>query len=324
MSGHTVRLACLVTAGIALTLVSTGAALARFSASVEVRTTEVAPNVYVLSAPRANAMVVIDDAGCFYSGPQASALVGAARTLAGQFGREFRWAVMIEDEDAPTQRDGGWGGGPAVTITHENLYRRMMRAHQPDRTTALPLLSFSHVLQVWLKAEEIHLIHDYSGYSDSDSVVHVEKAGVLYTGNLFTSDGYPAVRLDRGGSISQLIAFARYFIRNFHAAAHLVEPIVPGRGPLATVGDLQDYSAMLVAVHESVGELVARSFPLERILAIAPTRPFDARWGRGPVSPAAFTVQVYESYKKDLQRNAANAKERHEHGGASGGAPAAR
>jgi len=159
--------------------------------------------------------------------------------------------------------------------------------------------------------------------------VHVEKAGVLYTSNLFTSDGYPAVRLDRGGSVSQLIAFARSIIRNFNNAVHRVEPIVPGRGPAATMRDLQDYSAMLVAIHENIGDLVTRSYTLERVLALEPTKPFDERWGHGPVSPVAFATQVYESFNKDLQKNAPQktaptVPQNHDHRGAAPGVPPTR
>jgi hypothetical protein len=74
---------------------------------------------------------------------------------------------------------------------------------------------------------------------------------------------------------------------------------------------------MLVAIHENIGDLVTHSFPLERILALEPTKPFDARWGRGPVSPRAFTVQVYESWKKDLQKNAPTPQKSHDHLGAA-------
>jgi len=267
----------------------------------DVRTAEVAPNVYVLSVPSANAVVVADETGCFYAGVQLPALTDAAKELAKRLDRPFRYAVMLEDETAPQLGDGGWGESGVLTITHESLYRRMRKAAPP----ALPLISFSNVMQFWLKKEEIHLIHnnDHNGFSNSDTIVHIEKAGVLYTGNLFTSDGYPSVCLDRDGSISRLIAFAEYIFRDFGADVHLVEPIVPGRGPVATMQDLREYSSMLMAVSRRITEMATRNYPLKRILELEPTKEFDARWGGGPVSPAAFTVQVYESIKKDLAKS---------------------
>jgi hypothetical protein len=321
MSRYSTRLARIVAVGSALILLSIRAAPASLPTTTDVRTNEVAPNVHMLSVPTANAIVVVDEAGCLYAGPQMPSLINAARALAGDLHRQFRWAVMMEDDFAPQRRDGGWGETGALTITHESLYTRMKGSQPSETATALPVISFSNVLQLWLKTEEIHLIHDQRGYSNSDTIVHVEKAGMLYTSNLFTSDGYPAVRLDRGGSVSQLIDFARFMIRNYHNAVHRVEPIVPGRGPVATMRDLQDYSAMLIAIHESIGDLVKRSFTLERILALEPTKPFDARWGRGPVSPTAFTVQVYESFKKDLQQNAPTVQKSHDHLGAALGVP---
>ena len=302
MSRYLTNVARIGTAAAALIVLSLQAVRTSSTVPTDVRTTEIAPNVYVLSVPAGNALVVVEDAGCFYAGAPIPPLVGAAKALAKRLDRQFRYAMMMEEEAAPQLGDGGWGETGALTIAQENLYRRMRKEGAP----ALPMMSFSAVVQLWGKTEEIHLVHnqDHSGYSNSDSIVHLEKSHVLYTGNLFTSDGYPSVRLDRGGSVAHLIAFAEYFIRDFGADVHLVEPIVPGRGPLATMQDLREYSSMLIAVSRRIGEMATRSYPLKRILELEPTKEFDARWGRGPVSPADFTVQVYESVKKDLAKSA--------------------
>jgi hypothetical protein len=290
-------------------------ASARSPVATDVRTTQVKPNVYTLSIPAANAIVVVDDAGCLYAGVQTPSLIDAAKALADGLHRQIRWAVMTEDDAAPQRRDGGWGESGALTIAQESLRHRMKVSPQSDPATALPALGFSQVLQLYLKTEEVHLIHDQDGFSNSDLVVHVEKAGVLYTTGLFTSDGYPAIRADRGGSVSQMIAFTKYIIRNFHDAVQLVEPIIPGRGRAATMQDLYAYRDMLIAIHDRIADMVARSLPLDQVLALEPTKPFDERWGHGPVSPADFTAQVYESITRDL-KTAAPAKVTHEHGGA--------
>jgi hypothetical protein len=268
----------------------------------DVRTTEIDHNVYMLSAPTANALVVIDDAGSLYAGVQAPELLAAARTLATSFDRPFKYAVMMEDEVAPEVGDGGWGERGALTVAHESLYARMRQFQHKGPAPALPMVSFSEIIQLWLKDEQIHLIHHQSGYSNSDTFVHVEKSGVLFTGSLFTTDGYPALLLDRGGSISQLIEFSEYMAAYFGDEPGRIEPIVPGRGPVATMRDLREYSDMLAAIYERIRDMVSHSYPLKSILALQPTSEFDPRWGHGPVTPTDFTVQVYNSIKKDQQK----------------------
>jgi glyoxylase-like metal-dependent hydrolase (beta-lactamase superfamily II) len=287
------------------------------STTKDVSTTEIAPNIYMLSVPAANAIVVADELGCLYAGVQLPPLIGAAKALAGRLNRQFRYAVIAEDDAAARRRDGGWGESGVITIAQESLNKRMQKSPQHDAGTAMPTLGFSNVVQLFLKNEEVHLIHEHSGYSNSDIVVHVEKAGVLYTGGLFTSDGYPAIRPEIGGSVSDLSTFAKYFIRNFHDNVDVLEPIVPGRGPVAKVQDLYDYRLMLMATHERISEMMARPLTLEEIQKREPTREFDARWGHGPVSPAEFTAMVYESIKKDQEKNAPPATMQHNHGGAA-------
>jgi hypothetical protein len=316
MNRHVARIAGLGTGGAVLVGLVMATASARSQVPTDVHTTQIKPNVYMLSIPAANAIVVIDDGGCLYAGVQTPALIDAAKGLAEGLHRHIRWAVMTEDDAAVQRRDGGWGESGALTIAQESLRHRMKVSKQSDAATALPAIGFSQVLQLYLKTEEVHLIHDQDGFSNSDLVVHVEKAGVLYATGLFTSDGYPAIRADLGGSASQMIAFTKYIIRNFHDAVQLVEPIVPGRGRAATMEDLVAYRDMLIAIHDRIGDLIARSYSLDQIQELEPTKPFDERWGHGPVPPADFTAQVYESIKRD-QKNAAPAKEPHEHAGAA-------
>jgi hypothetical protein len=303
-------------AGAAVILLSIPVAPA---SSQDATTTEIAPNIYMLSVPAANAIVINDELGCLYAGVQLPPLIDAAKALAGRLNRKFRYVVITEDDAAVRRRDAGWGETGAITIAQESLNKRMQKAQQSDAGTAMAVLGFSQVIQLWLKTEEVHLIHEQNGYSNSDVVVHIEKAGVLYASNLFTNDGYPAIRPDLGGSASQLVAFAKFFVRNFHDNEAILEPIVPGRGPVAKMHDLYDYSHMLMTITERISNQISNSLTLEEIQKREPTREFDARWGRGPVSPAAFTAMVYESLKKDLPKIAPPAKteHKHNHGGAA-------
>jgi hypothetical protein len=221
---------------------------------------------------------------------------------------------MMEDEQAPQFGDGGWGRASAVTMTHERLYRRMLRPAQPRMATNdLPATSFSAVVQIRLKNEEVHFIHERFGYTDADTIVHVENTGALYLGNTFTTDGYPTVLLDRGGTISGLIGAAEYFIRAFGNDPGRIEPIIPGRGPIGTMSDLREYSNMLIAISYRIGDMAKKGLTLQETLALKPTAEFDARWGHGPVSPDEFTTVVSESLKRDARKTTAIQPTAHDH-----------
>jgi hypothetical protein len=79
----------------------------------------------------------------------------------------------------------------------------------------------------------------------------------------------------------------------------MIEPIIPGRGPIATIRDLQAYRDMLRAVHDRVIVLVKSGKSAQDIIASKPTAEFDAKWGHGPVSADQFVGMVVESVRKE-------------------------
>jgi hypothetical protein len=71
--------------------------------------------------------------------------------------------------------------------------------------------------------------------------------------------------------------------------------IVPGHGPVATRGDLQDYRDMLVQVRQRVMDLITTGKTIDEAVAAAPTKDFDAKWGSGYVPPDVFVKMVFSS-----------------------------
>ena len=71
--------------------------------------------------------------------------------------------------------------------------------------------------------------------------------------------------------------------------------IVPGHGPVATRADVQDYRHMLVQVRQRIQDLIAAGKTMDEVVAAAPTKDFDARWGSGYVTPEVFIKMVFSS-----------------------------
>jgi len=146
--------------------------------------------------------------------------------------------------------------------------------------------------------DEIHMVHQLAGFSDADFSAHFERSHLLYLGALFTTDGYPEIDLEHGGTLAGMIRAADGFLEMFGGSPNAVHPIVPGRGPLATIADLRAYRDMLAAVRDRVQPMVKDGKTLAEVVAAHPTARFDARWGHGPVKPDAFVGMVYRSLSK--------------------------
>ena len=270
---------------------------------------EIAPRFHLVADSTGN-LVVFAGERSLVAGVHTPALVARAREVLRSSGAP-RYALMMEGDSA--YGDSGWGDG-TLTMTHELHYNRMRRraralaaARPADPPAPLPALGFSQVVQLYLGPEEVHFVHERAGHTSADVIVHFEKEGIVYLGNTFTNDGYPAVDSARGGSVAGMIATADFFLGGFATQPAMVEPIVPGRGPVADLAGLRAYRDMLASVRDSVRALHTAGRTLEQVVAARPTAAFDARWGRGPVKPDAFVAMVYRSVRAERPPPAAAA-----------------
>jgi cyclase len=256
---------------------------------------EIAPKFYLISSATANLVLLVADDLSFVVGVQQPALVEQAVAKVRELkAPAVKYVLIADDEHASDYGDGGWAQRGAVTISHELMTGRLRK---PD--TLPPMVSFSAVLQLHIRGEDTHLIHDRAGYSDADLAIHFEHSGIAYLGPAFTSDGYPRIDTAHGGTLTGMIETADFFASKFAGSPAAIEPIVPGRGPVATIRDLADYRDMLRAVHDRVKALVKSGKSALDVIAAKPTAEFDAKWGHGPVTPDRFVAMVFESVSKE-------------------------
>jgi cyclase len=259
------------------------------------KVTQIAPKFFLISNTGGNLLLMTGEDASFVVGIQQPALVQqAVATVTAQKAKPVKFVLLVDDEHAPDYGDGGWGARGAVTIAQELLGSRL---HKPDQTA--PMMGFSQVVQLHLRGEDTHLIHDRAGYSDADTAIHFEHSGVAYLGPAFTSDGYPRIDAAHGGKLSGMIETVNFFATNFAGAPQAIEPIVPGRGPVATIRDLGAYRDMLRSVGDRVRTAARGGKSVQDVIASKPTAEFDARWGHGPVTPDQFVAMVYASVTKD-------------------------
>ena len=270
---------------------------------------QVASGVYLIAEPTANMLVMVGADGPFVVGPPASSLVMKARVLlASLHTPKPKYALITSGDSAVERRDGGWTKAGVLTVAHEGIRNKLRWLALSDSSVLpdVPTFGFSQVFQIALNNDEVHAVYHPAGFSDADVVVHFEGRHLLYMGNLFTTDGYPDLDLARGGSIAGLIGTAKELLDLFEPSPRVVESIVPGRGPVATLRDLRDYHDMLVAVRGRIDTLLSAGKALDDVIGLRPTKEFDARWGHGPIPSDRFTALVYRSLTSQKSAGRAN------------------
>ena len=193
-----------------------------------------------------------------------------------------------------------FGSAGVIIIAQENVKKQLSSVqdvpfvglrdgHYPSE--ALPGVTYSSSMTLHQGSQRLTLENYGPAHTDGDTVTYIAPANVAVVGDIFSNHFYPIIDLASGGSIDGMI----HSVDRILAQTDPHTKIVPGHGPVATRADLQDYHDMLIQVRQSVKDLIAAGKTVDEVVAAAPTRDFDARWGSGYVTPEVFTRMVFSS-----------------------------
>ena len=193
-----------------------------------------------------------------------------------------------------------FGSGGVTIIAQENVKKRLSSVQNVPfiglrdgryPTQALPTVTYSSSMTLRQDGQHLTLVNYGPAHTDGDTIIYISPANVAVVGDIFSNHFYPIIDLASGGSIDGMI----HSLDQILAQTDEQTKIVPGHGPLATRSDLQDYRDMLVQVRQRIKVLVAAGKTIDEPVSPAPTKDFDAEWGRGYVSPDVFVRMVFTS-----------------------------
>jgi cyclase len=164
--------------------------------------------------------------------------------------------------------------------------------HYPEQ--ALPTVTYSSTMALRQGPQELTLVNYGPAHTDGDTIAYMAPANVAVVGDIFSNPFYPVIDLASGGSIDGMIVSVDRIL----AQTDEQTKVVPGHGPVATRADLQAYRDMLVQIRQRIKVLIAAGKTMDEVVAAAPTKDFDAKWGNGYVPPDVFTKIVFSSLIK--------------------------
>ena len=151
-----------------------------------------------------------------------------------------------------------------------------------------PRVAFSEVITFDLNGEAVHIVKQRPGYSDADTLVHFHVAKLVYWGEVFPGDGYPAIDAAQKGTLEGLLRMLEGWT---DPAFH----VVPGRGKVTNGASVKAFRDMIVAVRDRVQHSINAGRTEDEVIAEHPTSEFDGEWGHGRVQPDAFVREVYRA-----------------------------
>jgi cyclase len=215
---------------------------------VEIKTTQVTGNIYMLNGTGGNigasvgpdGILIIDDKFA----PLADKIRAALRKIGGG-----KLQFILNTHFHGDHTGGNEAFGPeAPIIAHTNVRKRLMTEQtRGGRTSpaapkkAWPVVTFDESLSVHFNGEEIKAIHYPHGHTDGDVVLFFTQSKVVHMGDVFFAGRFPFVDLDSGGDVEGLIENIGELVQQLPPGVK----IIPGHGPVSSLNDLKAYHGML-------------------------------------------------------------------------------
>jgi glyoxylase-like metal-dependent hydrolase (beta-lactamase superfamily II) len=285
--------------------------------SGEIEVLRVQGNVYLIAGGGSNVTVQVGPSGSIMvdskSGPLTEKVLSEIKGLA-QSTKPLRYLL---NTSADADHIGGneaigkslgsantWtiintpGGSQTAVkvIAHDNVASRM--SHLP--ASAAPSETFvGAVKEFFFNGEPVIMYHIPAAHTDGDSIVYFRRSDVVATGDIYRTDSYPVIDLQKGGNVQGIIDGLN-LVLDLAVPEHHEEGgtfVVPGHGRLSDEFDVLEYRDMVTIVRDRIQALIKKGMTLEQVKAARPTLDYDSRYGAttGNWTTDMFVEAVYKS-----------------------------
>jgi cyclase len=277
---------------------------------VEIKTTDLGDNVYMLEGQGGNITVAVARDGIIMVdgeyAPLHDKIKAAIATVSNQPIKYLINTHFHGDHtggNEPFAKDG-------VTVVAEANVKKRLEAGTTNGLTgaktppvppgALPSKTYTGAFKIRLPGRVADLKHIANAHTDGDTYIWFKTANVLSTGDTFTNGRYPNIDFANGGNIRGMIAATDAYLKLTNAKTR----IVPGHGPIADKAKLIEYHAMLVTAHDRMAKLVKEGKSEDDVVAAKPFADLDAKWAPTELAAKNFIRVVYHSLadKQDTER----------------------
>jgi glyoxylase-like metal-dependent hydrolase (beta-lactamase superfamily II) len=266
--------------------VSLGAQQQNFD-TVQVRSTQLARGIYMLTGAGGNMGLSVGDDAVFLIDDQYAPLTPKIRAaIASITPKPVRFVLNTHWHFDHTGGNKDHGEAGAMIIAHDNVRTRLSseqfiealnRKEPASPHAALPVVTFNDTVTFWINGDTVTAFHVAPAHTDGDAIVSFKSANVVHMGDVFVSAGFPFVDLSSGGSINGFIGATERVLRVVNANTK----IIPGHGPLSDKARLQAYHDMLVVMRDRMQKAIAAGQTVDQVLASQITADYNASFPSG-------------------------------------------
>jgi glyoxylase-like metal-dependent hydrolase (beta-lactamase superfamily II) len=270
-----------------------------FSA-VEIQTTDVAEDLYMLVGSGGNIALSTGGDGAFIVDTQFAPLsekIQAAVTAAG--GGDVEFVVNTHWHGDHSGGNVNFGSAGATIMAQDNVRARMStdQVSGLDGSTipasppaAIPVVTYPSRMTFHWNGDAVDLIHIPNAHTDGDTIVHFTNLNAFHMGDTYVNGGFPFVDVGSAGTLDGIIAAGEEVLGLSDEATK----IIPGHGPLATPADLRAWIETLATIRDRMQSLIDAGRTEDEVVAANPTSEWNETLGAGYMSGERLTRLAYQ------------------------------
>jgi cyclase len=166
------------------------------------------------------------------------------------------------------------------------------RTYTPRPPEAIPTETFYTSAKMSFGKVSIEYGHLPFGTSDGDMYVFFPESNVMIVSDILCVGRYPFMDYSTGGWIGGMVEATNALLKMVDAKTR----IIPALGPVQTKPDLQAEHDMVATVGTRVLGIIQQGKGYSEVVAAAPTKEFDARWGQ----PDQFVTMTFKGIMRNL------------------------
>jgi len=219
--------------------------------NVEIKITQLADRVYMLTGAGGNIGVYRDDDGALIVDAQYAPLKDKISAAIAALHEDQKTSVKMlinsHFHADHTSGNAAFAADGVKIVAHQNV-RTRLAANDDFDPQGLPSLTFTDQMQIQTGQGPLILKHYPDGHTDGDIVVWYPEANVIHAGDLFFVDRFPFIDLGAGGTVDGYIDNVSAVIAEIDADTQ----IIPGHGALSNRDDWQRLIDMIKATREEI------------------------------------------------------------------------
>jgi cyclase len=268
---------------------------------VEIKTTDLGDNCYMLEGQGGNITVAVATDGIIMVDGQFAPLHDKIKAAIATISNlPIKYLINTHYHGDHTGGNEAFAKDGAIIVAQIHVKNRLAAGTTngltgaktpPAPQGALPSDTYTNFSKIRLRGRVADLKHIENAHTDGDTYVWFKTANLLSTGDTFTNGRYPNIDFANGGNIRGMIAATDIYLKLTNAKTR----IVPGHGPLADKAALVEYHKMLITARDRMAKLIKEGKSEADVVAAKPFADLDAKWAPTELASTNFIRVVYHS-----------------------------